>query len=173
MVRPYRFRLEEFFRLPLPERGLELLKGEIYQMAPIGSRHADILDRWTEVFIKAFAGRAGVRVQGPFVIPPDTYLEPDLLLYRLGDYRLRHPGPGEAYLVLEVAESSLDYDLNKKLPLYAQGGVPEVWVQDLLGGRLLLFRTPEGDHYREQIWVKPGERVAPLAFPEVPLEVPW
>jgi hypothetical protein len=51
--------------------------------------------------------------------------------------------------------------------------VPEVWVQDLLGGRLLLFRTPEGDHYREQIWVKPGERVASLAFPEVPLEVPW
>jgi Uma2 family endonuclease len=51
--------------------------------------------------------------------------------------------------------------------------VPEVWVQDLLGGRLLLFRTPEGDHYREQIWVKPGERVAPLAFPEVSLEVPW
>jgi len=173
MVRPYRFRLEEFLKLPLPERGVELLKGEIYQMAPIGSCHADILDRWTEAFVMAFAGKAGVRVQGPLVIPPDTYLEPDLLLYRPGDYRLRHPGPEDVYLVLEVAESSLDYDLTKKLPLYAQGGVPEVWVQDLLGGRLLLFRTPEGDHYREQIWVRPGEKVAPLAFPEVPLEVPW
>ncbi len=76
-------------------------------------------------------------------------------------------------MILEVAESSLEYELTKKVPLYAKGGVPEVWVHDLLGGRLLLFRTPEGDHYREQIWVKPGERVTPLAFPEVSLEVPW
>ncbi|BDG19382.1 hypothetical protein TthSNM11_15850 [Thermus thermophilus] len=173
MVRPYRFSLEEFLKLPLPERGVELLEGEIYQMAPIGSRHAHVLDLWTQVFVKAFHGKAGVRVQGPFVLPPDTYLEPDLLLYRLGDFRHRYPGPEDALLVLEVAESSLDYDLTKKVPLYAKAGVPEVWVQDLLGGKLLLFRTPEEDHYREQIWVRPGERVSPLAFPEAFLEVPW
>ncbi|BBL82447.1 hypothetical protein TthAA37_13180 [Thermus thermophilus] len=173
MVRPYRFSLEEFLKLPLPERGVELLEGEIYQMAPIGSRHAHVLDLWVQVFVKAFHGKAGVRVQGPFVLPPDTYLEPDLLLYRLGDFRHRYPGPEDAFLVLEVAESSLDYDLSKKVPLYAKAGVPEIWVQDLLGGKLLLFRTPEEDHYRERIWVRPGERVSPLAFPEAFLEVPW
>jgi Uma2 family endonuclease len=172
MVRPYRFRLEEFFRLPLPERGVELLKGEIYQMAPIGPRHAYTVNRWNRVLQEAFPHLL-VQVQGPLVLPPDTYLEPDLLLLKPADYSRRLPGPEDAYLAVEVAESSLDYDLGKKLPLYAQGGVPEVWVQDLLGERLLLFRTPEGDHYREQIWVKPGERVAPLAFPEVSLEVPW
>lgn len=173
MVRPYRFSLEEFLRFPLPERRMELLEGEVYQMAPIGSRDAHLLDLWTQAFVKAFYGKAGVRVQGPFVLPPDTYLEPDLLLYRLGDFRYRYPGPQDALLVLEVAENSLEYDLTKKVPLYAKAGVSEIWVQDLLGGRLLLFRTPEGDHYREQIWVKPGERVSPLAFPEVELEVPW
>jgi Uma2 family endonuclease len=100
-------------------------------------------------------------------------LEPDLALLRPGDYRERLPRPEDVLLLVEVAEASLDYDLSKKVPLYAKGGVPEVWVQDLLSERLLLFRTPEGDHYREQIWVKPGERVSPLAFPEASLEVPW
>ncbi|WP_022797878.1 hypothetical protein [Thermus islandicus] len=53
MVRPYRFRLEEFLKLPLPERGVELLEGEVCRMAPIGSRHAHVLDLWTETFPKA------------------------------------------------------------------------------------------------------------------------
>ncbi|WP_413217570.1 Uma2 family endonuclease [Thermus oshimai] len=173
MVRPYRFSLEEFFKLPLPERGVELLKGELYQMAPIGSRHADLVDRWAEGLMEAFRGRARVRVQGPFVIPPDTYLEPDLLLLKPKAYWEGHPTPEDALLVVEVAESSLEYDLNKKIPLYARGGVPEVWVQDLAGRRLLLFREPRGDHYREQLWLSPGEKVAPLAFPETLLEIPW
>ncbi|MEZ0346937.1 MAG: Uma2 family endonuclease [Thermus sp.] len=173
MVRPYRFSLEEFLKLPLPERGVELLEGEIYQMAPIGSRHAFVVERWDEVLRKSLGERARVRVQGPFVIPPGTYVEPDLLVYRQGDYRERHPTPQDAFLVVEVSDTTLEYDLTKKVPAYAKGGVPEVWVQDLQGSRLLVFRTPEEDHYREQIWVKPGERLAPLAFPEVLLEVPW
>uniref|UniRef100_A0A831XHX7 Uma2 family endonuclease n=1 Tax=Thermus islandicus TaxID=540988 RepID=A0A831XHX7_9DEIN len=171
MVRPYRFRLEEFLKLPLPERGVELLEGEVYQMAPIGPRHAYTVNRWNRILSHLL--EVWVQVQGPLVLSPDTYLEPDLALLRPGDYRERLPRPEDVLLLVEVAEASLDYDLSKKVPLYAQGGVPEVWVQDLLGGRLLLFRTPEGDHYREQIWVKPGEKVAPLAFPEASLEVPW
>lgn len=103
MVRPYRFSLEEFLRLPLPERGVELLRGEIYQMAPIGSRHADLVDRWAEVLLRTFSGRARVRIQGPFTIPPDTYLEPDLLLCQLKDYRERYPVPDEVLLAIEVA----------------------------------------------------------------------
>ena len=171
MVRPYRFSLEEFLKLPLPERGVELLEGEIYQMAPIGPRHAYAVNRWNRVF--SSLPEVFVQVQGPLALPPDTYLEPDLALLRPGDYRERLPRPEDVLLVVEVAEASLDYDLTKKVPLYAKAGVPEVWVQDLLGGKLLLFRTPEEDHYREQIWVRPGERVSPLAFPEAFLEVPW
>ena len=147
MVRPYRFSLEEFLKLPLPERGVELLEGEIYQMAPIGPRHAYAVNRWNRVF--SSLPEVFVQVQGPLALPPDTYLEPDLALLRPGDYRERLPRPEDVLLV------------------------PEVWVQDLLGGKLLLFRTPEEDHYREQIWVRPGERVSPLAFPEAFLEVPW
>lgn len=66
-------------------------------------------------------------------LPPDTYLEPDLALLRPGDYRERLPRPEDVLLVVEVADASLDYDLTKKVPLYAKAGVPEVWVQDLLG----------------------------------------
>ncbi|MFX9465452.1 hypothetical protein ABTO23_18770, partial [Acinetobacter baumannii] len=62
-------------------------------MAPIGSRHADLVDRWAEVLLRTFSGRARVRIQGPFAIPPDTYLEPDLLLCQLKDYRERYPVP--------------------------------------------------------------------------------
>ncbi|GGM91349.1 hypothetical protein GCM10007092_00370 [Thermus composti] len=172
MVRPYRFSLEEFLKLPLPERGVELLQGEIYQMAPIGPRHAYAVNRWNRLLVEHFPALL-VQVQGPLALAPDTYLEPDLALLHPGDYRERLPGPGDVLWVVEVADASLEYDLAKKLPLYAKGGVPEVWVQDLSGGRLLLFRTPQGDHYREQIWVRPGEKVAPLAFPETFLEVPW
>jgi Uma2 family endonuclease len=60
-----------------------------------------------------------VQVQGPLVLPPDTYLEPDLLLLNRGRLQTVFPGQEDAYLAVEVAESSLDYDLNKKLPLYA------------------------------------------------------
>ncbi|APD10081.1 MULTISPECIES: Uma2 family endonuclease [Thermus] len=172
MVRPYRFSLEEFLKLPLPERGVELLEGEIYQMAPIGPRHAYVLNRWNRLFVERFP-EALVQVQGPLALAPDVYLEPDLALLRPGDYGERLPGAEDVLLLLEVSDASLEYDLGKKVPLYARMGVPEVWVQDLQGSRLLVFRTPEEDHYREQIWVKPGERLAPLAFPEVLLEVPW
>ncbi|GAA6761883.1 MULTISPECIES: Uma2 family endonuclease [Thermus] len=172
MVRPYRFSLEEFLRLPLPERGVELLEGEIYQMAPIGPRHAYVLNRWNRLFVEHFPGVL-VQVQGPLAWVPDVYLEPDLVLLRLGEYQDRFPGPEDVLLVLEVADTSLAYDLDRKVPLYARMGVPEVWVQDLQGGRILVFRTPEEDHYRERIWLRPGECLAPLAFPEVLLEAPW
>ncbi|WP_038042140.1 Uma2 family endonuclease [Thermus tengchongensis] len=172
MVRPYRFSLEEFLRLPLPERGVELLRGEIYQMAPIGPRHAYMVNRLNRLLVQTFP-QALVQPQGPLALGEDTYLEPDLLLLRPKDYGGALPEPGDVLLLVEVAEASLAYDLEKKLPLYAEAGILEVWVVDLNASRLLVFRGPAGDHYREQLWLSPGEQLAPLAFPDIPLEVPW
>ncbi|WP_337845852.1 Uma2 family endonuclease [Thermus sp.] len=172
MVRPYRFSLEGFFKLPLPERGVELLRGELYRMAPIGPKPAYLLNRLNQLFLERFP-EALVQPQGPLRIPPDTHLEPDLLLLRPGPYAKRLPSPGDVLLLVEISESTLDYDLGRKLPLYAQAGIPEVWVVDLTGYRLWIFRGPQGDHYREQLWLSPGEGVAPLAFPETTVEVPW
>ncbi len=95
MVRPFRFYLEGFPQLPLPERGMELLRGETHQMAPIGSRPADPGDRWAEGVLRILSGGARVPPQGPLDSPPETHLEPHILLCQGKDYRERYPGPDE------------------------------------------------------------------------------
>lgn len=110
-------------------------------------------------------------VQNPLVLFPDTEVSPDLALLKppRTRYRDRLPEAKDALLVGEVAETSLDHGLKVKLPLYAQAGVPEVWVVDLLGQRVLLHRKPEGEGYREGKTLGPGARLAFLGV-EIPTE---
>ena len=151
---------------------LELLDGEIYDMVPIGPHHLSVVDRLNRFWVTALGTRAIVRVQGSVPAPPQSQPEPDLALLRERQdfYRKTHPQPDDVLLIIEVADSSLDYD-HDKLRIYARAGMAEVWIVDLLDARIEVYRAPRGDSYGDVRVARRGEQVACLAFPDVALAV--
>ncbi|MDM7323429.1 MAG: Uma2 family endonuclease [Thermus sp.] len=162
----HRISLEEFHRMVeagvFPEDlRLELVEGELLEMSPIGKRHAAKVAKLTALFSRLLPHEAVLFVQNPLVVG-QSELYPDLALLRPRSdfYEERLPEGQDALLLVEVAETSLPYDLGVKVPLYAQAGVPEVWVVDLGGGRVLVHKGPEGEGYREVRALGPGEVLA-------------
>ena len=129
---------------------VELLEGQLVDMASIGPRHALAVDALTELLIMAAVGQAVVRVQNPIVLDDMSEPQPDFSLLRKPwhGYPDEHPRPPDVYLVIEVADSSLDFDLGAKLELYASSGIREFWVVDLTSNRVLVHRDPNDGGYR-------------------------
>jgi Uma2 family endonuclease len=152
---------------------VELLEGEIVEMAPIGSRHAACVDRLNRLFSDGLRGRTIVRVQSPIWLGDYSEPQPDLALLRPRSdfYSTSHPGAGDTLLVVEVADTSADYDRQVKLALYAQAGILEAWLVDLASGSVELHRAPGPAGYREVQRAGVGHTIAPLAFPELALQV--
>jgi Uma2 family endonuclease len=146
---------------------VELIRGEILTMAPIGTRHAAFVDRFTRLLVTALGERAWVRVQGPVRLFSDTMPEPDLAVLRPRDYRDAHPAPADVLLVIEVAETSLAYDRGRKAALYAEAGIPEYWVADAVGEAIEVRGDPHGQHYRRSARLTGRASVSPLAFPDI------
>jgi Uma2 family endonuclease len=128
---------------------VELLEGQLVDMAAIGPRHALAVDALTELLVFAAAGQAVVRVQNPIVLDDGSEPQPDFTLLRRPwqGYPEEHPRPPDVYLLVEVADSSLDFDLGAKLELYARAGIREFWVVDLTTNRVLVHRNPNGGEY--------------------------
>jgi len=171
-----RFTVDEYYRMAeagilRPEERVELLNGEIFRMSPIGSRHAATVDIFTEWLVAGVGKRAVVRVQNPVRLDSGAEPEPDLALLRLprSRYRTAHPGPQDVLLLIEVSDTTLAFDRDVKLPLYAVAGIPEVWITDLGGERMLVHRDPRGSRYREVSVVGRDGAVSPQAFPNLSL----
>ena len=132
-----------------PDARVELIDGEIIDMAPIGSVHAGSVDQLAQVLGKAVAGRALVRVQNPVRLDEHSEPQPDLsvLMPRADFFKSGHPPPSDTLLVVEVADTSLLFDRDKKIPLYARHGIPEAWLVDLRGKRLVRYRNPQQGAY--------------------------
>jgi len=145
---------------------IELIDGELLDMAPIGSDHATTVDRLTEALVLACAGRAIVRVQNPVRLDDLNEPQPDVSILRPGNYRNAHPGPADVLLLVEVADSSLRFDRRVKLPLYARFGIPEVWIVNLQRRVLEAHRTPADGAYADTTEHTPTERVSPSLLPE-------
>lgn len=141
-----------------PDARIELIDGEVIDMAPIGSRHAGTVNFLSIRLIEAVGHRAIVSVQNPIVLNDLSEPQPDIALLQPRDdmYRRSHPRSSDVLLVIEVAETTLPYDREDKLPLYARAGIPEVWIVDLGRPAVHLFRSPAGDGYEnEQVTVTP------------------
>jgi Uma2 family endonuclease len=152
------------------DQRLELLDGEIYDMAPIGPSHQGVVNFLTRFWVTRLGTRAVVSVQGPVTAPPRSEPQADLALLRDRQdfYRTAHSQPRDVFLVIEVAESSLDYD-HAKLRFYARAGMSEVWIVNLPDDGIEVYRDPSGESYVERRVVRRGERLACLAFPDVTL----
>jgi Uma2 family endonuclease len=126
---------------------LELMEGEIVEMAPIGSPHAAVVCT-LDTLLRELAPGALVRVQSPLVLSERSAPQPDVALLRprADRYYNSHPSAADALLVVEVADTTLGYDLEVKRPLYARAGVVELWVVDIARRELHEFREPHLDY---------------------------
>ena len=156
-----------------PDSRLELIEGEIFEMAPIGSRHAGIVTRLNRWFVERAAGRAVVWSQNPVIASPRSVPQPDLLLLcpRPDDYMRAHPVPADVLLLVEVADSTLAFDLRTKVPLYARSGIAEAWVVDVEGRVVHVFRQPQDGRYASQFTAAIGEQLECGAVPAVRVEI--
>ncbi len=172
-----RFTVEEYYAM-VPavlheDSRVELIEGEIYEMTPIGSPHASAVTR----FIRASSRRMGdwalISARNPLRLSDLSEPEPDVMLLVPRDdaYAAAHPGPCDVLLLVEVADSSLDFDRRVKGPLYAAAGVAEVWIVNLAADVVEVYRHPGPDGYAESFTVGIGSSIAPLAFPDVEFEV--
>ena len=154
------------------EDRVELIDGELIDMAPIGQSHGSTVSRLHEALVLACAGRATVYSQTSVRLDPLNVPEPDFaILKRRADfYGTGEPaGPADVLLLIEVADSSLRFDRTVKLPLYARNGVPEVWIIDLKQRTLECYRQPAGDQYRQCSTHHPGDTLSLAAAPDIAL----
>ncbi|HVW23813.1 MAG TPA: Uma2 family endonuclease [Polyangiaceae bacterium] len=148
---------------------IELLDGVLVPMSPIGPRHSSAIDQLTLLLVRALGDRARIRVQNPFIASEISEPQPDLLVAPLRSYTEDHPD--EAYLVIEVAESSLRIDRGRKLRIYAERGVPEYWIVDVVARRIEVHREPDGSTFRTVRVHEGGGAIEPLRFPGVSIRV--
>lgn len=177
MLSRRRFDVEQYHRMIqagilAEDDRVELIDGEIVEMTPIGSRHAACVDALTYAFVSALGGAARVRIQNPVTLGDHSEPEPDVVVARPREdhYARSHPVAAEVLLLIEVADRSLLFDRQAKLPLYARSGIREVWIVDLTADVLEVYREPDEGRYavRERFT---GGTVSPLAFPGLQLEV--
>jgi len=157
----------------LPVERVELIAGEIVVMSPIGPRHGVAVDRTTRAMILLARDKAIVRTQGTVVLDRFAAPQPDLALLRPkeDEYLSKNPAAEDIFLIIEVADSSLDYDTTTKLGLYAILGIPEYWVADLQNRRLLVHSEPKGDKYTVVSGLRPGDFAAPQLLPDCRIPV--
>lgn len=154
-----------FFR----DERLELIRGIVVRMPPIGPPHSDPVTRLTKWFVLALSERADVRTQQPFVACDESEPEPDVAIVPLGSYNKKHPS--QAFMLVEVADSSLDYDRDTKAPLYASSGVPEYWIVNVITRAIEVYRRPLDGRYASVETYGAGTVVRPEAFPELEISV--
>jgi Uma2 family endonuclease len=127
----------------------------------------------TQLLVNAEHGRTQMRVQLPVRLSDISEPEPDFALVkpRADFYKKKHPGPADTFLIVEVSESSLRYDVQVKAPLYARHGVPEYWIIDLKGRQVTFFRSPESGQYADVSSTDAPGVVSPAALPEVQIDL--
>jgi Uma2 family endonuclease len=152
--RRHRLSVADYYRMAevgilAPDARVELIDGEIIDMAPIGSLHNATVDQLAELLKGAAGDAVIVRAQGSISLGAFSEPEPDIaLLRRRADfYRAAQPGAADVLLIVEVAVSSLPYDRDVKVPLYARHGIPEVWLIDIEALRLTRYRAPKEGMY--------------------------
>jgi Uma2 family endonuclease len=152
---------------------IELIAGEILQMAPIGSRHSACVDRYNQEFTAQAGGRFIVRVQSSIRLSPNSEPEPDIVLLRSRPdfYAGALPRPPDVLLIVEVADSSLPYDRDVKLPLYAAAGIPEVWLTDLPMQVVLQHVEPDAGGYRRVTRYRRGDVITATTLPDLTIHI--
>ena len=177
-LEPRRFTVAEYYAMV--EAGIlteddrvELIDGVVTDMAPVGSRHLGCVNCYNRELSGAVGRRAIVQVQSPVRLDDNTEPQPDVALLReqADGYASGHPGPGDVLLLIEVADSSVGYDRNEKMPRYARAGIPEVWLTVLPENVVEAHTEPTENGYRVTRRFRVGDVLRPGCFEDVEIAV--
>ena len=165
-----RFTVHEYHRMA--EAGIlheddriELIDGELVEMAAIGTRHFSCVNRLNHLLVGNVGEDVIVSVQNPVRLNEYAEPQPDVALIRARDYRESLPTPDDVLLLIEVSDTTLAYDRGLKLSRYARSGIPEVWIVDLEGEKIEHHTGPSGDLYRHVEPARRGETLESAALP--------
>jgi Uma2 family endonuclease len=172
--RRHRITVDEYYRMAevgllAPDARVELIDGEIIDMAPLGTDHSGVVSDLNYLFMHAVGDRGIVRIQSEVRLDRSSEPQPDIAVLAPQAHRYRHvhPAPADVLLLIEVSDSTLRYDRDVKVPLYARHGIPEAWVVDLQHGELCLYRRPVSGRYLEQDSTKTPGMTPVAALPGV------
>jgi Uma2 family endonuclease len=152
---------------------VELIEGEIWQMAAIRSGHVARVVRLDRIFQRRLGDDVLIFVQNPIHLSDVSEPEPDLAVvrYRSDAYESALPTPEDVHFLVEVADTSLVFDRETKMGLYARHGIPEAWLVNLVESVIAVHRDPSPRGFRKVRTFRRGERLSPLAFPDVEIPV--
>ncbi|MGZ8190959.1 MAG: Uma2 family endonuclease [Methylococcaceae bacterium] len=156
-----------------PENRLELINGEILDMAPIGFNHSGHLNRLNRLLTKLAPDDVIPSVQNPLQLGDLSEPEPDFMLLKPNAdfYSSRHPNADDVLLLIEIADTSLKFDQTEKLRLYALHGIPEYWLLNLNDSCLEVYRKPNGEVYAEKTTLRAGDSLTLSQLPEITLHI--
>jgi Uma2 family endonuclease len=156
-----------------PDYRIELIQGEILEMAPIGFNHAGHVMHLMNFFVPLLNQKAIVNAQNPLQLGDLSEPEPDFMILKFREdfYKSRHPNANDVLLLIEVADSSLAYDQNQKLRLYALHGVAEYWLLNLNDSCLEVYREPHGETYAQKSTLRQGDSVTLTQLPDITIQV--
>ncbi|MEK6410987.1 MAG: Uma2 family endonuclease [Acidobacteriota bacterium] len=172
------FTVDEYYRMAKggvfsEDDRVELIEGEVVEMSPIGSTHQGCVDALSTILTRRLGRAAIVRVQGPIHIDEYSEPQPDICLLkpRSDFYRRSHPVPADVLLVIEVADTSIQFDRNVKLPLYARVGIPEAWLIVLMKDFIEVHSEPTNGKYQKVQRLKRGKKLISPTIPSLTLNV--
>ena len=172
------FTVDEYYRMV--EVGIlnegsrvELIHGEIIEMSPIGNPHVACVDRGAKLLVRMLDDRAIVSVQNPVRLDAYNEPQPDIVLMkpRADFYASKRHTPEDVLLFIEVSDTTLIYDRQVKLPIYATSGITEVWIEDLPHDRILVHRDPASGTYHSVFTLHRGEPISITSFPDIVFEI--
>ena len=156
-----------------PVSRLELINGEILEMSPIGFNHSGHLNRINKLFAKLIPDTVIPSIQNPLQLGDLSEPEPDFMLLKPNAdfYSSRHPNADDVLLLIEVADSSLAFDQNQKLRLYALHGIPEYWLLNLNDLSLEVYRKPNGEVYAEKTTLRAADIITLSQLDEISIRI--
>ena len=175
-TKPAKWTLEEYHRMiesgVLEDKCVELIRGDIVEIAPEGEPHAYSISESGEYLSDTLGKRVKIRYGNPITLPDNSEPEPDIaIVKRLGaEYLSHHPYPEDIFWLIEYSESTLKKDLSLKAQVYAEAAIAEYWVVDIKRKVLVVFRTTKDGQYTSRAEYTEGE-ISPIAFPEISLSI--
>ena len=175
-VRHWRFTVDDYMQMATSgifdeDDRVELIEGEIYEMSPIGGLHVECVNNLNWLITRAAPETVQTSVQNSLQISDFSVPQPDFVVGRRRDYRRNVPTAADVLLLVEVSDTTLRYDRDVKMPLYAQAGVPEAWIADVNQEEIIAHRDPVDDIYRDVRAYTKGESLSPVRLPELTVRV--
>ena len=156
-----------------PEERLELIKGRIVEMSPLGLKHIATVNRLTNLLSRQLLDKALISVQNSIQLGDDSEPQPDLVVAKFRDdfYANKPIQPRDIYLLIEVSDSTIKYDREVKIPLYAENKIEEVWLVNLNDNILEIYTKPEDNFYQNLQKLNKDKIIAPLSFPQLKINL--